>query len=547
MAYAISVFGLTLMPGIGPDGKPHSLGIFHAFYVISYTATTIGFGELPYPFTDAQRAWIIFSIYLSVTSWAYALGSIISLVQDKGFRAALAHSRFTTRVRRLEEPFIVIAGYGQSGRALAHAFDELDFRTVIIEERGERADSIDVEEFRHSPLVLTADARLPNIQQEAGIAHRHCRALIVLVDDDEVAQAIAIGAAVAKPELEIITRVHDPIAQGNLDSFANIHVIDPFVTFATNLALSITSPAVLWIEEWLTSAPESSCPRPIAIPRGHWLICGFGRFGHAMARALEAAGATWTAIDADMRLGDEPNLQRSDNSEDSLRLAGVDRAIGVIVCTERDAINLALVSRARRIKPNLRVLIRQNHSAHRSLIDASRADLVFIKSDIMLRECLQLLVSPLLNNFLLQVRQRGKDLAEQIIVRLLIELDERVPYVWVFYCLPSHPGLRQVLQSPGDTPLLLRELLIDPTDPPNVLRAVPLLLQRGERRDFIPELDIALQTGDRILFAGAAGVENLQRRFLLDPSPLEFVRTGIEPARSWLFRRLARARTGEKH
>jgi hypothetical protein len=164
----------------------------------------------------------------------------------------------------------------------------------------------------------------------------------------------------------------------------------------------------------------------------------------------------------------------------------------------------------------------------------------------MLRECLQLLISPLLNSFLLQVRQRGNELAEQIIMRLLLELDERVPYVWVFDCLPSHPGLRQVLQSPGDTPLLLRELLIDPTDPPSTLRAVPLLLQRGQRRDFIPELDVALQTGDRILFAGTSGVEGCQRRFLMDPSPLEFVRTGIEPARSWLFRRLAHARAGKK-
>jgi voltage-gated potassium channel len=540
MAYAISVFGLTLMPGIGPDGEPHSLGIFHAFYVISYTATTIGFGELPYPFTDAQRAWTIFSIYLSVICWAYALGSLINLVQDKAFRAALARSRFSTRVRRLESRFIIIAGYGQSGRALAHAFDELDYRVVIIEERGDRADSVDVEEFRQPPLVIAADARLPEVQHEAGIAQRHCRALLVLVGDDEVALAIAIGASVAQPQREIVARVHDPIAQANLHSFGNIHIIDPFVTFATNLALSITSPAVLWVEEWLTSAPGCGCPRPLAIPQGHWLIFGFGRFGHAVAQALETAGSSWTAIDADMRLVDEPHLQHSDNSEQSLHMAGIDRAVGVIAGTDRDAINLALVSRARRIKPDLKVLIRQNHIADRSLIEASRADLVFVKSDVMLRECLQLLISPLLNRFLLQVRQRGKELAEQIIVRLLIELDERVPYVWVFDCLPSHPGLREVLEVPGSAPLLLSELLIDPTDPPNALRAVPLLLQRGEQLDFIPDLGIALQSGDRILFAGASGVETRQRRFLLDPSPLEFVRTGIEPPRSWLFRRFAR-------
>jgi Trk K+ transport system NAD-binding subunit len=542
LAYAVSVLGLTLMPGIGPDGEPHSLGIFHAFYVISYTATTIGFGELPYPFTDAQRAWTIFSIYLSVTCWAYALGSLISLVQDKSFRAALARSRFVTRVRRLEERFIIIAGYGQSGRALAHAFDELDFRIVIIEEAGDRADAIDIEEFRHSPLVLAADARWPEVQQDAGIAHRHCRALIVLVDDDEIAQAIAIGASVAQPEREIIVRVHDRIAQTNLGCFGNIHVIDPFATFATNLSLSIASPAVLWVEEWLTSPPGDACPRPLAVPQGHWLIFGYGRFGHAVAQALEAAGSSWTAIDPDTLLVDEPNLQRGDNSEDSLHSAGIDRAVGVIAGSDRDAINLAFVSRARRITAGLTVMIRQNHIADRGLIEVARADLAFVKSEVMLRECLQLLVSPLLNRFLMQVRQRGNALAEEIIVRLLLELDEPAPYIWVFDCLPSHPGLRQVLNAPGDTPLLLSELVIDPTDPPNRLRAVPLLLARGEQLEFIPEPGIALQNGDRILFAGASGVEKRQRRFLLDPSPLEFVRTGVEPPRSWLFRRLARAR-----
>ena len=41
------------------------MSIFHAFYVMSYTATTIGFGEVPHPFNDAQRLWVTFAIYLS--------------------------------------------------------------------------------------------------------------------------------------------------------------------------------------------------------------------------------------------------------------------------------------------------------------------------------------------------------------------------------------------------------------------------------------------------------------------------------------------------
>ncbi len=44
--YGIAVIGLTLVPGVDAEGRPAPpLSFFHAFYFISYTATTIGFGE----------------------------------------------------------------------------------------------------------------------------------------------------------------------------------------------------------------------------------------------------------------------------------------------------------------------------------------------------------------------------------------------------------------------------------------------------------------------------------------------------------------------
>jgi len=66
--FFISVVGLTLIPGINPDGQPARLSLFESFYFMSYTATTIGFGELPWPFTPGQRLWVTFSIYLSVVA-----------------------------------------------------------------------------------------------------------------------------------------------------------------------------------------------------------------------------------------------------------------------------------------------------------------------------------------------------------------------------------------------------------------------------------------------------------------------------------------------
>src|SRR3990170_4607699 len=121
VVYAISVLGLALMPGTDPQGNPWRLGFFHAFYVMSYTATTIGFGELPYPFSDAQRAWLILSIYLSVVGWTYALGSIFALTTDPTFRSTVARSVFRWRAKGLTDSFFIVCGCGQSGAALARA------------------------------------------------------------------------------------------------------------------------------------------------------------------------------------------------------------------------------------------------------------------------------------------------------------------------------------------------------------------------------------------------------------------------------------------
>ncbi len=163
IAYAVSVWGLVLIPGVDRAGNVIHLGFFHALYIISYTATTIGFGEIPYEFTDAQRAWTIVCIYSCVVSWAYALGSIFHLSQDQTFRDAVARRRFALRVAAMQESFVLIIGYGQSGIMLARMLDRIGRRMVIVELRQERASRIEISEFERPPLFLSADGRLPDV------------------------------------------------------------------------------------------------------------------------------------------------------------------------------------------------------------------------------------------------------------------------------------------------------------------------------------------------------------------------------------------------
>src|SRR5687768_5597564 len=159
--FAVSVLGLTVIPGEDLEGRPYRMGFFDAFYIMSYTATTIGFGEIPYPFTYNQRMWVTISIYLTVVGWAYAIGSLLALLQDRSFRQALALQRFTRKVSRMAEPFVLIAGYGRAGELLGHSIDALGRRVAVLDSSAERIEGLDLESYHGDVPGLAADARDP--------------------------------------------------------------------------------------------------------------------------------------------------------------------------------------------------------------------------------------------------------------------------------------------------------------------------------------------------------------------------------------------------
>ena len=66
--YAVAIFGFTLLPGVDPEGNDWKMSFFHAFYFVSFVGPTIGLGEIPYPFSDAQRLWAAISMYCTVVA-----------------------------------------------------------------------------------------------------------------------------------------------------------------------------------------------------------------------------------------------------------------------------------------------------------------------------------------------------------------------------------------------------------------------------------------------------------------------------------------------
>ncbi len=133
ITYAIALLGLTLIPGEDADGNTWYMSFFHAFYFVSYTATTIGFGEIPYEFSDAQRLWVTLCVYATVIVWIYAIGTLLSLVQDAAFQQAVTEKRFSRRIKSLREHFYLVCGYGETGSELVDDLIEHNQHAVVLD------------------------------------------------------------------------------------------------------------------------------------------------------------------------------------------------------------------------------------------------------------------------------------------------------------------------------------------------------------------------------------------------------------------------------
>ena len=147
-AYAVSVIGLVLIPGVDEAGNPWRFDFFHAFYFVSFMASTIGFGEIPHEFNGAQRLWVSFCIWFTVIAWLYAIGRILSLIQDPAFTRATTEARFIRSVRRIRQPFTIVCGYGETGSLLVRAMAYRNLLPVVLDQEQKNIDSLIKEKYR---------------------------------------------------------------------------------------------------------------------------------------------------------------------------------------------------------------------------------------------------------------------------------------------------------------------------------------------------------------------------------------------------------------
>lgn len=536
VCFSIAILGLSLMPGVDSDSQPWRLSIFESFYLISYTATTIGFGEIPYEYSQSQRLWLTLSIYLTVIPWFYAIGKIITLLQDSALRQAITTERFARSVAELQEPFYILCSYGESATVLARTLDEKGMRVVVIESQQERLNELDLAETRSVIPHLCADAKLPENLIRAGVHHPFCSGVVTLTDNDEVNLAVAVAVKLINPQLPVLARAERDDIAANMASFGTDHIINPYTLFGEQLAMRVHAIGTYILHEWLTDVPGDTLLPPENPPRGRWVVCGYGRFGKSVVQNLERENITTTIVEATPELtGCDNCIVGSGTEAKTLLEADITNAVGIVAGTDNDINNLSIVMTAYELNPKLFVVIRKNRRHNDTLFKQFNADITMQPTEIIAHECLAHMIAPLLAQFLTLVRTQSNSWANQLISELVSVVGETVPERWAISIQENTtPAITELLKQ--GIPVSLHNLTQDPGDRSKALNLVPLLLLRDNVPMLVPPIATGLRIGDQILFCGTADAKSGLNISVNNIKALTYIIDGIEVPDSWVWR-----------
>jgi len=161
------------------------------------------------------------------------------------------------------------------------------------------------------------------------------------------------------------------------------------------------------------SLRKARMQRRIDDMKGHYIICGFGRVGQQVAVDLQAEGAPCVVVDErESALGDVPSgvpsLQGDASDDELLRLAGVERAAGLVATTGDDAVNLMISLSARTLNPALSIVARANQPASEPKLLRAGATQVISPYTISGRRIARQLLRPSIIDFLDVVMHTGQ-------------------------------------------------------------------------------------------------------------------------------------------
>ena len=144
----------------------------------------------------------------------------------------------------------------------------------------------------------------------------------------------------------------------------------------------------------------------VAALRGHYILCGYGRVGATVARELRHGGEQVVVIDilpdsfADARRDGFLVIEGDATLDATLRVAGIDRAKGLITTIDSDANNVYVTLSARALNEKLFVVGRANAEGSDAKLLQAGADRVVSPYTMAGRRIAELALRPMVSDFI---------------------------------------------------------------------------------------------------------------------------------------------------
>ena len=292
----------------------------------------------------------------------------------------------------------------------------------------------------------------------------------------------------------------------------------------------------------LTGREGVALSEPVYPPRdGHWVVCGYGRFGKAVCARLAGEGIRVVVIEARPELTGQPEsdfVAGRGTEAETLNQADIENAAGLVAGTDNDANNLSIVMTARQLNPELFFVVRQNQHDDHDIIAAVDADMVMHPSSIIADKIRVLLATPMLYEFMSLALYQEDAWACELASRVSALVQDEVPSIREWSLDAGHTAaMHEYLVHGGQ--YTVEDLLRDPWYRARSLQAIVLLIHRRNDRILLPEVRTALKPGDRLLICGSRGAFTRMEWTVSHRHTLEYVKTGVDRPQGWLWRRLA--------
>jgi Trk K+ transport system NAD-binding subunit len=537
VTYAIAILGMVLIPGWDGE-KVYHLSFFDAFYFISYTASTIGFGETPYDFTYSQRLWVVICIYLTVIGWFYTIGALVSIISDKALKNELMKGRFRRQVQSLKSDFIIILGYNYVHAEVIKRLTTAGMEVVLIDRDADRLNLFQLEESSIGVPVMVGDALLTATLEDAGVRSPYCKAVVAHFYKEDKNLRITILTRFLNSNVKVITKATVRDTMTSLLDTDIAKVENPFEILAKRFDIALTAPHILTLENWVYKNADLASEASF-LPQGRYIICGYGRLGKVIKEKLDKHGMDYVIIDekgigTKEMIKNETFIRANADDKDILLKAGIESAAVLVAGTQNDIDNISILITAKKLNSELYVIARENTMKEISIFEATNANWLFMIEKILINKTSLQLSQPLKHSFLKRILYQDEKWGTSLVNLLKVQLGTNPQLLHLSITKEKAYALYHAIEE-GES-IGLNILLRSLENWKNYHKAIPLFLKRNGDEFLLP-CDEVLEIGDQILFACDSPSREEIEIIASNMYDLHYVRTG-EEKQNWLLRKI---------